>query len=142
MRADISSKRTTQTSSECVSGVLIVGQRVLVEKRREDNEADPGHVMLPGGHVEKGESLEEALKREMKEELGIVIDEAEPVRVRDYTASNGERQNIHYFHIRQWTGKIVSQEAESVYWESEIGSLSDTTERAIVAKLLTRIARF
>ena len=29
--------------------------------------------MCPSGHVEEGESLEAALKREMKEELGIVV---------------------------------------------------------------------
>jgi 8-oxo-dGTP diphosphatase len=111
---------------------------VLVEKRRADDDADPGKVLLPGGHVEKGESLEQALLREMREELGIHVDESTPLSVRCYTASDGERQRIHYFHIKSWSGKVVSNEAESVYWESILRNLSDAEERKIVARLLGR----
>src|SRR5436190_12278053 len=42
--------------AECVSGVLTRSGAVLVEKRRADDEADPGLALLPGGHVETGES--------------------------------------------------------------------------------------
>ena len=35
--------------AECVSGVLISDGAVLVEKRRADDDADPGLVLLPGG---------------------------------------------------------------------------------------------
>ena len=61
-------------AAECVSGVLISDGAVLVEKRRADDDADPGLVLLPGGHVEPGESLNRALKREMLEELGIRVE--------------------------------------------------------------------
>ena len=138
MRVKISSKRITHASVECVSGILIDDRLVLVEKRRDDDEADPGLVMLPGGHVEKNESLEECLKREMSEELGIHVGAIAPVRVRDYVASNGEGQRIHYFHVKDWTREIESNEAERVYWESDLENLSDLVEREIVSKLLSR----
>jgi len=125
-------------TAECVSGVLVMDRAVLVEKRRADDDADPGRVLLPGGHVESEESLHQALSREMGEELGIRVEKATPIGVRYYTASNGERQRIHYFHVKAWTGKIVSNEAESVYWESDLKNLSDTQERKIVARLLKR----
>src|SRR3989441_12214719 len=115
-----------KTVAECVSGVLIADGAVLVEKRRADDDADPGLVLLPGGHVEVGESLDRALKREMREELGIRVEKVAPIRVRYYTASNGERQRIHYLQIESWKGRIRSNEAESVYWESDIIRLSDT----------------
>ena len=111
---------------------------VLVEKRRSDDEADPGLVMIPGGHVETGESFEEALRREMKEELGILVSKITPVHTRYYTASNGERQKIHYFHVTSWSGRVQSNEAERVYWESSWNNLSDETERKVVVKLLSR----
>jgi len=120
---------------------MISDGAVLVEKRRADDDADPGLVLLPGGHVEAGESLNRALKREMREELGIRVDKITPVRVRYYTASNGERQRIHYLHIRDWKGKIRSNEAETVYWESDISHLSDTIERKIVLKQLSQVSR-
>jgi 8-oxo-dGTP diphosphatase len=126
-------------AAECVSGILVMDHTVLVEKRRAEDDADPGRVLLPGGHVESGESLQQALKREMKEELGIRVEKATPISFRHYTASNGERQRIHYFHIKAWTGKIVSNEAESVYWESEIKNLSDAKERRLAARLISRI---
>ena len=129
---------TKKEAAECVCGVLLQDKSVLVEKRRMDDEADPGLVMIPGGHVETGESFEEALRREMKEELGILVSKITPVNTRYYTASNGERQKIHYFHVTSWSGRVQSNEAERVYWESSWNNLSDETERKVVVKLLSR----
>ena len=53
--------------------------KVLIEKRRIDDDADPGLVMLSGGHVRKGERLESAVRREMKEELGIQVEKMNTV---------------------------------------------------------------
>jgi len=141
MKSGVSSYTRRKPVANCVSAVLISDGAVLVEKRRVDDDADPGLVLLPGGHVEPGESLNRALKREMREELGIWVEKVTPIRVRYYTASNGERQRIHYFRIKDWKGKIRSNEAESVYWESEINHLSDTIERKIVRKLLSQVSR-
>lgn len=125
-------------TAECVSGILIDEGRVLVEKRRDDDEADPGNVLLPGGHVEPRESLKHALAREMEEELGIRVGNLIPVGIQNHTASDGERQRIHYFHIKDWNGRIALKEAESVYWESQLANLSDSTERKIVLNLLNK----
>jgi len=111
---------------------------VLVERRRADDEADPGLTFLPGGHVEPGESLDQAFKREMREELGIRVEKTAPLLVRRYTASNGERQRIHYFHINAWKGRVLSREAETVYWETNVRNLSDAVERRIVRRLLSQ----
>ena len=138
MTSIVSAHSTRKAVAECVSGVLIADGAVLVEKRRADDDADPGQVLLPGGHVEVGESLNQALKREMREELGIRVEKITPIRVRYYAASNGERQRIHYLHIKSWKGRIRSNEAESVYWEPDISHLSDTIERKIVLKLLSQ----
>ena len=141
MKSGVSARVPRKRAADCVSGVLISDSAVLVEKRRADDDADPGLVLLPGGHVEVGESLERALKREMLEELGVRVEKVALIRVRYYTASNGERQRIHYFRIRDWKGKIRSNEAESVCWESDINHLSDKLERKIVLKLLSQGSR-
>ena len=140
MKSGVSAHAPRKAVAECVSGVLIGNSSVLVEKQRADDDADLGLVLLPGGHVEVGESLNGALKREMREELGIRVKKMTPIRVRYYTASNGERQRIHYFRIKEWKGKIRSNEAETVYWESDISHLSDTLERRIVLKLLSQVS--
>jgi len=141
MKRKVSAHGPSKHVAECVSGVLIGGGAVLVEKRRADDDADPGQVLLPGGHVEVGESLSRALKREMREELGIRVGKTTPIRVRYYAASNGERQRIHYLQIKDWQGEITSNEAEAVYWESDISRLSDAIERKIVLKLLSQGSR-
>src|SRR2546425_1186153 len=53
-----------------------------------------------------------------------------------YTATNGERQRIHYFHVEKWNGRIRSTEAERVYWESEVSNLSIIPDRRAVQKIL------
>ncbi len=141
MKSRVSARVPHGRAAECVSGVLISDSAVLVEKRRADDDADPGLILLPGGHIEAGESLDRALKREMREELGIRVEKITPISVRYYTASNGERQRIHYLHVKDRKGKITSNEAESVYWESDINHLSDSTERKIVLKLLSQASR-
>jgi len=121
---------------DTVAGIFVRRGRVLVEKRRADDPADPGLTVIPGGHVNPGELLEIALRREMREELGIRVGKMRLVLKRLYTASNGERQRIHYFHVVEWKGRIRSREAETVYWEPRIANLSGSPERRIVRRLL------
>ncbi|WP_297506006.1 NUDIX hydrolase [Thermococcus sp.] len=54
-----------------VDGVIIHNNGVVLIKRR--NEPFKGRYALPGGFVEYGESVEEALRREMKEETGLDV---------------------------------------------------------------------
>jgi 8-oxo-dGTP diphosphatase len=115
---------------------LLKRRKFLVEKRRDDKEVDPGYIEIPGGHVEKDETLEEALRREMNEELGINVEKAKLVERSLYTATNGERGRIHYFHVAKWNGRIVSNEAERVYWESKVSNLTITPDRKAVRKIL------
>ena len=51
-----------------VTGIILDNENVLFEKR-----ADNGMWCIPGGSIEFGESLEEALKREVKEETSLSI---------------------------------------------------------------------
>ena len=119
-----------------VAGILTKNGKFLVEKRRDNDEADPGYVEIPGGHVREGESLENALRREMKEELGIEVERMKLVSESLATATNGEKQRIHYFHVERWNGIIKSKEAEKVYWESQVSGLSMAPDRAAIESLL------
>ncbi len=122
--------------ADCVDGILVERRKFLVEKRRDDDDADPGLIEIPGGHVDPGETLEDALRREMKEELGINVEKAKLVQKSLYTATSGERQRIHYFYVEKWNGRLRSTEAERVYWESEISNLSIIPDRRAVQRIL------
>jgi len=55
--------------SVAVDGVLIKGDKILLIKRK--NEPFKGRWALPGGFVEYGETVEEAVLREFEEEVGL-----------------------------------------------------------------------
>ena len=56
------------------------------------------YLETPGGGVERGENLQVALKRELKEELGAEVDNIEEIgRVVDYYNLIYRRNNNHYY---------------------------------------------
>ena len=53
-----------------LTGILRDNDEFLVVKRSENDDLYPGAWEFPGGHLEKGETLKEGLKRELFEEIG------------------------------------------------------------------------
>jgi 8-oxo-dGTP diphosphatase len=115
-----------------VVGIVTDEGRFLVERRRWNEEIDPGIVCLPAGHVKAGESLEDALKREMMEELGIQVKEAKFVCRNFYVASNGERQNAHCYLITEYEGMPDCRTAQKIFWEDNIMNLSLEVDRKTI----------
>ena len=99
---------------ECVAALILNESMVLVEERKPTRTVVPGAIALPGGHVESGESAEEAFRRELKEELGI-----EPLEMR-YVCTllhrSAEFRKLHYFAVSRWEGVVESHEAASLRW--------------------------
>ncbi len=54
-----------------VTGIIKSGDEFLVVKRSENDIKYPGVWEFPGGHVEDGETIKEALERELNEEIGF-----------------------------------------------------------------------
>ena len=61
-----------------VAGVIEKGGKILVAQRKADCAREALRWEFPGGKVEYGETPQESLRREIKEELGIQIDVGEP----------------------------------------------------------------
>ncbi len=120
---------------DVVVGIILNGNKFLVERRRLDEKVDPGIVCLPGGHVRANESMSDALKREMREELGIEVKDSKFVCKNLYVASNGERQNAYCFLITDYEGKPVCRSAQEIFWEDNIKNLSLEVDRQTITRL-------
>ena len=119
-----------------VVGILVKGAKFLVERRRWEETIDPGIVCSPAGHVEANESLEDALKREMMEELGIKVNGFKLVCKNFYVASNGEKQHAYCYLITDYEGTPVCKVAQEIFWENSIENLSLEIDKTTVRKAL------
>ena len=77
-----------------MGGVLIHEGKVLLIRRGK--EPLRGRWVVPGGTVELGETLEEALVREMREETGLTIEPVELVTVFDRIQRESGKVVYHY----------------------------------------------
>jgi 8-oxo-dGTP diphosphatase len=102
------------TPLDCVAFMLVGGDRVLLERRSLTKRVVPGVLAIPGGHMEDSERPEEAVRRELREELGLT---AAKVRyVCTLLHRSEEFRKLHYFAIDDWDGEIVVQEADGLEW--------------------------
>jgi mutator protein MutT len=120
--------------------MLVRNGHVLAERRKATRRLAPGAVSLPGGHVDAGERLEDALRRELDEELGVVAEHVAYVCTLLHRAE--EFRKLHYFAVERWRGEILNQEAEALLWVplDEPAVLEIDVDRTAVGEYL-RLAR-
>jgi ADP-ribose pyrophosphatase YjhB (NUDIX family) len=78
-----------------VGAVVLDGTRVLLVKRGQA--PLKGHWSLPGGAVETGETLEQAVTREVLEETGVTIEVGPIVEVLDRISRDAEGRVEHHY---------------------------------------------
>lgn len=77
-----------------VGGVIVHGGKVLLVKRAK--EPLRGRWMVPGGTVERGETLEQALVREVREETGVLVQPRDLLLVLERIDREGEAVRFHF----------------------------------------------
>jgi 8-oxo-dGTP pyrophosphatase MutT (NUDIX family) len=117
---------------DVVVAIILDKSKFLAEKRKANERIDPRIICLPGGHVEPKEAKDDALAREMKEELNINIKKARLIKRSNWVASNGEKQNVHYYLVLAYEGKPICRTAEKLLWTENTGMLDIETDRQAV----------
>ena len=99
---------------DVVAAIIIKDDKFFIAQRNRNK-----HMGLswefPGGKVEKGETFEIALKREIKEELNIEINVKNKLGEENYK-DDKINVNLHYFICSHAKGEIILNEHENSAW--------------------------
>ena len=97
-------------------GILLRADGALLLSTRPPGKAYEGYWEFPGGKIEAGESVEQALRRELIEELGVTIGPARLWKVTEHDYPHA-LVRLHWCKVDQWTGEFEMREGQSMAWQ-------------------------
>ena len=117
----VDAERTRDTSPErpivdVAVGVLIAPGGEFLLTSRPEGKVYAGYWEFPGGKLEAGETVEQALRRELIEEIGLTIGAALPWREKlvDYPHA---LVRLHFCKVHDWSGELQMHEGQTFAWE-------------------------
>lgn len=101
---------------EVAVGVLIRPNGDFLLTSRPPGKVYEGYWEFPGGKLEASESVEQALRRELQEEIGITIAAAHPWKIEmvDYPHA---LVRLNFCKVFEWTGQLQMHENQSFAWQ-------------------------
>jgi 8-oxo-dGTP diphosphatase len=115
-------------------------RRILIGQRRRDD-TSPFKWEFPGGKVRPNESFEQALMRELREELGVTMTKSAPIgSVRHQYANTPDELEIHFFAAQFAEPEVSPRVFEKIAWvlPRELSQYDFlTANRQLIAQLAT-----
>jgi 8-oxo-dGTP diphosphatase len=105
-----------RTPQDVAVGVLIRPDGAFLVTSRPAGKVYAGHWEFPGGKVEPGETVEQALARELHEELGITIAGAERWQVQMFDYPHA-LVRLHFCKVVAWTDEFEMREGQAMAWQ-------------------------
>ena len=97
-------------------GVLVRADGAFLLTSRPEGKAYAGYWEFPGGKLEAGETIEEALRRELQEEIGITIQNCELWKTERIDYPHALVQ-LNFCKVTQWMGELQMLESQSCAWQ-------------------------
>jgi 8-oxo-dGTP diphosphatase len=115
-REDPSAGQAERAVVDVAVGVLLQADGQFLLTSRPEGKVYAGYWEFPGGKLEAGESVEQALRRELQEELGITIGAAQlwKTQMVDYPHA---LVRLHFCKVWDWQGDLQMREAQSHAWQ-------------------------
>lgn len=108
--------RDNRACVDVAVGILMRSTGEFLLTTRPPGKAYAGYWEFPGGKLERDESVAQALKRELQEELGIDIAHADVWRTQlvDYPHA---LVRLHFCKVFDWEGELKMREGQQFSWE-------------------------
>ena len=103
-----------------VAGVLTRGGEALACRRRGDQD-HAGKWEFPGGKVEPGETPEQALARELREELRIEARIGEEIERYEFAYPGKKPILLIFLRVQEWTGELDGSFFAETRWRDPAG---------------------
>nr|WP_315485173.1 NUDIX domain-containing protein [uncultured Undibacterium sp.] len=100
-------------------GILMKANGDVLLGQRPEGKPYAGYWEFPGGKVEEGEAILDALKREFMEELGVKIISAEPWCGVEHIYPHAHVR-LHFYISRVWSGEPQSLEGQAFAWQGTV----------------------
>jgi len=100
---------------QVVAALIIDGDKILICQRTR-HQPMPLKWEFPGGKVEPEERPEDALRRELEEELGIRATIGPEVATIRHQYENGNAVELHFYVVERYAGEIQNRIFRDVRW--------------------------
>ena len=97
-------------------GVLIRSDDSFLLTNRPEGKAYAGYWEFPGGKLEMGETVAQALARELQEEIGITIEDCMSWKTEQIDYPHALVQ-LNFCKVRRWSGELQMREAQLYAWQ-------------------------
>jgi 8-oxo-dGTP diphosphatase len=101
---------------EVAVGVLIRADGRFLLTSRPHGKAYAGYWEFPGGKLEASETVLQALRRELHEELGIDVTAAQPWRVDEFDYPHA-LVRLNFCKVTAWSGELQMREGQQMAWQ-------------------------